>query len=322
LGGQIAIVRESTSHEKTGGAGVSVPKSRLDASSWVALATSNRPDRLEVMQRLAIFAAAVGVAAGCASGGQNGPRCVAEVWEGECQLTSVTKVADAEFPIPHVVMEAVYKPVANPRFPGYTPGAVAERTMTKAKYELSLYDYLEGHPRVACRTEAPRGGACAPPTVYLALAPFDAEAAAAAAAEPPITGCAQIEATSTQDKLQGGQTTQTFIAQRLTFAGGSSELPADADAVLDAVKQLLDAKPGIECLGVIGQVTSGEPPALAEQRAQAVRELLRRRGVAESRLLTVGVTAKVFGTGSRPEASDPTERRVSFAVLLEHAPKP
>ena len=70
------------------------------------------------------------------------------------------------------------------------------------------------------------------------------------------------------------------------------------------------------------KVAMGEPPALAEQRANAVRDLLGAHGVPLTRLLTIGVTAKVFGTGSRPEAGDPADRRVSFTVLLERAPKP
>lgn len=254
--------------------------------------------------------------------GSQSARCTPERWEGECQLRSVTKVEDAEFPIPHVVYEAVYQPIANATHPEYTPGALAERTLAKAEYELPLYDYLEAHPRVACRTEAPPSSACVAPKVVLALPPFDAEQAARTVAAPPVTGCAQIEATSTQDKLQGGQQTQTFVPQRVKFAQNSADLPPDADGVTGEVARLLAEKPSIECLGVVGQITSGEPPALAEQRAKAVRDLLGAHGVALGRLLTIGVTAKVFGNGTRPEDADPADRRVSFSVLLEAPPKP
>lgn len=249
-------------------------------------------------------------------------RCAPEIWEGECQLASVTKVEDKEFPIPHVVMEAVYRPIQNERYPTYTPGALAERTLVKAEYELPLYDYLEAHPRVACRTEAPANGACVAPKVALSLPTFDPSKAATTAAAPPVTGCAQIEATSTQDRLRQGQNTQTFVNQRLGFAENSAELPPDADVLTGEVADLLRKRPEIECLGVIGQIASGEPPALAEQRAKAVRDLLGAHGIALSRLLTIGVTARVFGTGSRPNEADPAERRVSFSVLLEHAPTP
>lgn len=248
--------------------------------------------------------------------------CAIERWEGECQLLSVTKVIDAEFPIPHVVFEAIYEPIANDRYPGFTPGAIAERSFAKGEHELALYDYLEAHPRVACRTEASPSPACVAPKVTLALAPFDAAAAARTAAAPPVTGCAQIEATSTQDKLRGAQSTQTFVTQRLKFAPHSAELPPDAEALTGEVAQLLAEKPGIECLGVVGQIASGESPALAEQRAKAVRDLLGAHGVALGRLLTIGVTAKVFGAGSRPEEADPADRRVSFSVLLENQAQP
>lgn len=258
---------------------------------------------------------------GC-SANSSGPRCAPEIWEGECQLASITKVEDAEFPTPHVVLEAVYRPIQNASYPGFTPGALAKKSWAKAQHELPLYDYLEAHPRVPCRTQAAVSASCVPPNLEVSLAEFDAEAATRSAAAPPVTGCAQIEATSTQDKLQGGQQTQTFVSQRLKFAVDSAELPPDAEAVTGEVAQLLTQKPSIECLGVVGQIAMGERPALAEQRAKAVRDLLAAHGVQASRLLTIGVTAKVFGNGSRPEEGDPADRRVGFSVLLERAAKP
>lgn len=264
---------------------------------------------------------AFALVAGCASS-QSANRCAPEVWEGECQLASVTKVEDAEFPTPHVVLEAVYRPLPDARYPGYTPGALAQRSWAKAQHELLLYDFLEAHPRVACRTEAPPSSACVAPKVALSLPPFDPDAMADKSAAPAVTGCAKIEATSTQDKLQGQEQTQTFIAQRLAFAENSAELPPGADALTGEVAKVLSDHPNIECLGIVGQIASGEPPALAEQRAKAVRDLLGAHGVAMSRLLTIGATAKVFGNGSRPADPDPNDRRVSFSVLLEKRPAP
>jgi outer membrane protein OmpA-like peptidoglycan-associated protein len=263
---------------------------------------------------------AAGAFSDCASA-QSSARCAPESWDGQCELSSITKVEDAEFPIPHVVFEAVYRPIADPRYPGFTPGAIAVRTFAKAEHELPLYDYLEAHPRVACHTEAPLSSACVSPKVAISLAPFDAAAAARSSAAPPVTGCAQIEATSTQDKLRAGQQTQTFVSQRIKFAENSAELPPEADALMGEVAQLLRDKASIECLGVVGQIASGEPPALAEQRAKNVRDLLGAHGVPLTRLLTIGVTAKVFGNGARPEAGDPADRKVGFSVLLESAPK-
>jgi outer membrane protein OmpA-like peptidoglycan-associated protein len=271
------------------------------------------------MRRAWVLAACVALAIGCNTT-QTASRCVVDAWEGECQLASVTKVEDAEFPIPHVVMEAVYRPIANSQHPDFTPGALAERTMAKSQYELPLYDYLESHPRVACRTEAPQNGACVAAKIAIALPPFDPEAAAKASPAPAITGCAQIEATSTQDKLQGGQQTHTFVAQRIAFAENSAQLPPEADALAGEVAQLLKSNVNIECLGVVGQIASGEPPALAEQRAKNVRDLLGAHGISVTRLLTIGVTAKVFGAGSRPAEGEAKDRRVGFSVLLERAP--
>lgn len=256
---------------------------------------------------------------GCAKS-QTVGQCAPERWEGECQLASITKVEDKEFPVPHVVMEAVYRPVENPRFPTYTPGALAERTLVKSVYELPLFDYLEAHPRVACAAQAPAGGACVAPKVTIALAPFNPEAAGSVAAAPAVTGCAQIEATSTQDAVRENQGGKTAVSQRIAFAESSSELPPDANQLTGQVAELLRAQPSIECLGIVGQIASGESPALAEQRAKAVRDLLGAHGVPLTRLLTIGATAKVFGQGSRPAEADPADRRVSFSVLLQKTP--
>ncbi|HVY31848.1 MAG TPA: hypothetical protein VHB79_35175 [Polyangiaceae bacterium] len=268
-----------------------------------------------------VVASGLVLLAGCTKS-QAVNQCAAEVWQGECQLASINKVEDGEFPTPHVVLEATYRPLQNPQYPDYTPGALAERNWAKAQHEMALYDFLEAHPRVACRTEALAGGACVAPKVAVSLPPFDPDAATRNSAAPAITGCAQIEATSTQDKLQGGQSTSTYVQQRLSFPENSAQLPPEADAVTGEVAKLLAERPGIECLGIVGQIASGETPALAEQRAKAVRDLLGAHGVALSRLLTIGATAKVFGNGSRPAEADPNDRRVSFSVLIEKPVSP
>ncbi len=274
------------------------------------------------MRKAWLYAVCVTGIINCASGGGEGvSRCSTQSWQGECELVSVTKVEDREFPIPYVVMEAVYRPIADPNHPTVTPGAIAVRSDARGEFELPLYDYLEAHPRVACRTEEGQNGACASGKIAVSLAPFD-PTTVKANGPAPITGCAQIEATSAQDKLQGGQKTRTFVAQRIAFASNSSELPPTADALAAEVATVLREKPGIECLGIVGQIASGEAPGLAEQRAKAVRDLLGAHGVSLTRLLTIGATAKVFGNGSRPADAAPADRRVGFSVLLEHAPPP
>ena len=102
------------------------------------------------------------------------------------------------------------------------------------------------------------------------------------------------------------------IALKISTGGNSAGNGGDGVNAGD-----ITSKPSIECLGIVGQIASGESPGLAEQRAKAVRDLLGAHGVPLDRLLTIGATAKVFGNGSRPAEPDPADRRVGFSVLLE-----
>ncbi len=273
------------------------------------------------MAMRSLLVAAALIAASCAKT-QSVSECATEQWHGECQLLRITKVEDREFPIPHVVLEATYRPLPNAAHPHHTPGALAQRTLVKSALELPLYDYIEAHPRVACSTQAPVAPACAAPTVALALSPFDPEGAERAQAAPAVTGCAQIESSTSQDAVREAQATKTLIRERIVFGAHSAELPPEAAEQVAQIVELFRARPGIECLGVVGQIASGESPSLAEQRAKVVRELLVTQGVPLTRLLTIGATAKVFGVGARPAEPDPTDRRVNFSVLLERAPAP
>jgi hypothetical protein len=45
-------------------------------------------------------------------------------------------------------------------------------------------------------------------------------------------------------------------------------------------------------------------------------------GVDRGRLLTIAVTANVFGPGTKPQDAEPNDRRVSLSVLLKTAPAP
>ena len=75
--------------------------------------------------------------------------------------------------------------------------------------------------------------------------------------------------------------------------------------------KVLAAKPGIECVAIVGAIAAGEPPGLAEQRAG---DLLGAHGVSLARLLTIGATAKAFGNGSRPAEPDPAQRQPSSCM--------
>lgn len=272
------------------------------------------------MLRPAAVAATLCALSACAT--RTGSPCATDGWQGECQLTQVTKVEDKEFPIPHVVLEALYQPLANDRYPSYTPGALSQRTLVKSELELALYDHLEAHSRVACAAPTPPSGNCAAPQLVVSVPAFDPDTAAQRLATPPVTGCAQIEATAAQDAVRQNRATQTVVTQRIGFAEGSAALPPDAERLAAELAQLLSTKPQIECLGIVGQIAAGESPGLADQRAKAVRDLLGAHGIALTRLLTIAATAKVFGPGSRPAAADPADRRVGFSVLLERAPLP
>ena len=80
--------------------------------------------------------------------------------------------------------------------------------------------------------------------------------------------------------------------------------------------------PGLECLGLVGQTTPGEPVALAEARARAVKQLLISLGVDSRRLLTIAANARVASSGTQAQpAIDPESRRVSLRVMLQTSTK-
>lgn len=249
-------------------------------------------------------------------------KCAPDPWQGECQLTGVTKVEDKEFPVPHVVLEAMYRPLPNRAYPDVTPPAIAQRTIVKSELELQLRDHLEAHARVACAAPPPPSGNCAASQVTVSVPEFDVAAAEQRLAAPAVVGCAQLEASSAQDQVTQNRQTQTVVNQRFAFPEGSAQLPVEADTVAKQLAKMLSQKPEIECLGIVGQVSAGESPGLADERAKAVRDLLGAHGVALTRLLTIAATAKVFGTGGRPAEPDPGDRRVGFSVLLEKRPAP
>ena len=234
----------------------------------------------------------------------------------------MTKVEDKEFPVPHVVLEALYRPLPARNYPDVTPGAFAQRTIVKSELELQLRDHLEAHQRVACAAPPPPNGSCAAPQVRVSVPEFDIAAAEQRLAAPRAIGCAQIEAASTQDEVRQHRQTLTVVSERFDFHEGSAQLPVEADQLARKIAQLLSQRPEIECLGIVGQVSAGESPGLADQRAAAVRNLLGAHGVAPTRLLTVAATAKVFGTSGRPAEPAPGDRRVSFSVLLEKPRQP
>jgi outer membrane protein OmpA-like peptidoglycan-associated protein len=248
--------------------------------------------------------------------------CPALAWEGECVLQGVTKVQERELPVPYVTYEAVYAPQRNDRYPQLTPGEARVRMGALAKYEGALNAHFKSEPVVKCHS-ASMPDACLPRDPVVDVKPFDAERAASASDAAPLTvGCAAIDASSEQDRLSRSSAGGTQIGARFQFGADSAALASDAKETANAVAKRLAETPTIECVGVVGQISSGESIALAEARARAVKDLLVSLGVDSKRLTTIALNANVYGQGAKAAPVDPTLRRVSLSVLLETALKP
>lgn len=235
-------------------------------------------------------------------------------------LHDVTKVEEREMPMPYVVYEAIYTPQANPEHPQFTPNDVRVRLGAPAVHEFALVDHLKQQQLVACHA-ASVPVSCLPGEVTADVLPFDAEHAPPPAA-PSIVGCAAIDAASEQDRLARTRTEPSAIGERFTFGEGSAALSPDAtNSARDIAKRMAD-DPGLECLGLVGQTTPGEPLSLAEGRARAVKQLLISQGVDSRRLLTIAANASVANTGTKTQpAIAPESRRVSLRVLLQTSAK-
>jgi len=269
----------------------------------------------------ALLASLLSLAAGCAGESATRKPCPSQAWVGQCQLHDLTKVEEREMPMPYVVYEAIYTPQANAEYPQFTPGDVRIRFGTPAVHEFALVDHLKPQRIVACRAAA-APVTCLPEEVIADVRPFDPEQATAAAA-PSIVGCAAIDAASEQDRLARTRIEGGAISERFTFGEGSAALSPDATDSAREVAKRMAADPNLECLGLVGQNTPGEPISLSEARARAVKQLLISLGVDSRRLLTIAANASVSGGGSKAApAIDPESRRVSLRVLLQTSAKP
>jgi outer membrane protein OmpA-like peptidoglycan-associated protein len=255
---------------------------------------------------------------GCASGQSE---CHPTTWSGTCQLIQVAKVRESEFPLPNVVLEGVYRPLPPPGGPPLVPADARREFTALTKYEDALRAHIEGNPKVRCYLNPPSPGQCTPGPMMVEVAEFDAAHAQVTEPDAGPKGCAQIEATSAQDKITQNRGTARVIEQRFEFTENSAELGADADAQLDAAATLLKQAPAVQCVGVVGAWLRGESTALAFARARAVREQLISRGVAGERLIALTVDPPMVGSSGVPEAPNPHDRRVTLSVLLELAPK-
>ncbi len=263
---------------------------------------------------LLALALALGLLGAC--GGPSEVHCAAEsAWSGTCTLKSLTKLREVEFPVPHAVYEALYEPQQNPSSPGFTPPAVRQELKVMSSQELELQAYLDKNKTVECHMQAPPPGACQPGPVQLALPAFEPTGATPAS---QVKGCAQIESQATQDRVAQLSQNTTPIPEVFSFDESSAELGPASQQSAAAVAARLGQSPGIECVAIVGQISPGEAPALANDRARAVKKILEAAGVDPSRLMTITVTQQVYGTGTAGPVADPTKRRATLKVILQH----
>jgi outer membrane protein OmpA-like peptidoglycan-associated protein len=139
--------------------------------------------------------------------------------------------------------------------------------------------------------------------------------------DPMTNGCPE----GTPRQLAVVTRSEIRIAEQIQFATDSADLVGDSDAVLSAVKRILDEHPEILRVRVEGHTDAVGDPSynddLSARRAASVTRWLADHGVEASRLESAG-----FGS-RRPLDSNETEqgraknRRVVFTIL-ERAPVP
>lgn len=256
---------------------------------------------------------------GCASGQGE---CHPNTWSGTCQLVQVTKVRESEFPLPNVVLEGVYRPQPDASGTTLVPPDARREFGALTKFEEALRAHLNAHPAVRCYVNPPPPGQCQPGPLVVEVPEFDAAHAQASSDDTGPKGCAQIESSSSQDKISQNQGPTSVLTQRFEFTENSAELPATASADLDALAAQIKQARGMQCVGVVGAWVRGESLSLAFARARAVREQLIQRGVEPERLVALTVDPNMVGTSGVPEPVNPKDRRVTLSVLLEFAPRP
>ena len=264
-----------------------------------------------------IGAAGVAMVVGLgACGGPSERHCAAESdWSGSCTLKSVKKLREVEFPVPIVVVEALYEPQQSASSPNFTPPAIRQEFKVMSAQEPELEAYLDQNRSVQCHMQAPPQGACQPGPVLLALPAFQPTGAVPGS---EVKGCAQIEHQATQDRVAQLSQNTTVIPEVFSFDESSSEATPASQQAATAVAARLTQSRGIECIAIVGQISPGEAPALANERARAVKKLLEAAGVDPTRLMTITVTEQVYGTGSSGPVADPTKRRATLRVILQH----
>lgn len=251
---------------------------------------------------------------GCAGPQTNS--CYRETWAGMCEFSGSTVVKEAELPVPFSVVEVRYSPQKNAQSPNFTPPDTLQTHQVMSRDEQSFDAYLAQYKAVPCQLVYPQTATCSAGQLVLQMPAFDPSAYRVAAPEAP-KGCAQIEAQGLN--APNLSNTSEPLSEQILFARDQSTLGPQNFPALDSLAARLNGDRSIECVSLVGRVSTAENLGLAELRAQEVKRALVSRGVESIRLMTVSATQPVYGTGTTRPPPDPKDQRVNLTIVARSA---
>lgn len=253
-------------------------------------------------------------AAGCSRSG-SGAECTYRNWQGMCQLKTVNRVRLVESMPAIAVLEGLYEPQDTQ--PGQTllPPNQRQEFSVRAEQEMELRAHLDQHGMVPCRFQEKTGGSCGDGQLVVDVPPFAPSAppdVRADAGPPESGGCAELDrgqaaAQGAAAELPAGAPAEIF------FEPDSSEATPQIEQEVAKLAEALQANADIQCVAVIGHVTSGERTIIGDERAATVKNLLVARGVPSHRLQTIAAVVPM--TGGAPRAVIEADRKVRLRVL-------
>jgi outer membrane protein OmpA-like peptidoglycan-associated protein len=257
-------------------------------------------------------------AAGCSRSGP-GAECSYRTWQGMCQLKSVSRVRLVESMPAISIMEGLYEAQDTQVGQTLLPPNSRQEFSVRAEQEFELRGHLEKHGMVPCRYQEKAGGSCADGRLVVEVPAFVPSAAPdvrADAGPPESGGCAELDqgqpaAQGAAAELPAGAPVEIF------FQADSSESTPEIEKEAAKVAEALQAHPDIQCLAVVGHVTSGERVILGDERAALVKNLLVSRGVPSHRLQTIAAVVPM--AGGAPRAVIEADRKVRLRVLKRAA---
>jgi len=255
--------------------------------------------------------------AGCGGASAGGRGCGWEGWSGSCELQSVNKIREIEFPVPQVVLEGIYNPISEPGQQGSAPPTVRQQFKVLANQEFQMRDHLMKNGKVHCQMQASANEPCTAPRVALDIPPLMPSSTDSDVAAPTVVGCAQLER-SPDGKPPPAPVpaAQLGIPEEFFFEHNSVDVNAQLIEQAKKVGQILKNNPGIECLGIVGSVTYGESPSLAAERGKTIQNMVLGEGVDPKRVTVYTATVRVYGAGASLPEADPKERKVHLRVMI------